>query len=668
VPAAVEAAPAPPTELEVIAALEDRRVLSDGRLAELARRAPDPQVRARAVLALGRLQEPSTLQPLAAALTDPEGQVRREAAFSCGLLGLSWVPLSPAVKKALAEALLAAEASEQSAEVKLALLDALGKVVTPETTQRLVERLALEGAVQGRAALALGVSAKNGALVPPKALATLARLLGSDHLGDTRYAAAYALVQTKAPATRAALLTCAVDEVGEVRAVCAKGLGEVGLEADAVLLQKALDDPDRRVGVEAARALSKLALKCRAPGCASLKALAELKVPAGRFGRGDLASAHLLLAFAQSPLPPSAGALVSELRGALKGVTDQRLLGDAANLDCRLAAALDRLSGTLKEVLTCGGGLVGEPRRLSLGLEAVAAFPGGDPVKRAAALLPYADHADPRVRIAALGALGELRSPASLEKVRAQLTSGDLVIAGAAAGAAAKLKDAAAIPAIRELARRGAAQVDLALSVAEALKDLNATDAAPELEVWLGSPNASVRAAAAAALTALRKTPVPAPRVEAPEGAPKPTPGIPADAKLRVLTEKGELEVELFTRDAPLTSANLYTLAQRGYFKDLTFHRVVPDFVVQGGDPRGDGEGGPGYAIRCEINAHPYVRGTMGMALSGKDTGGSQFFFTIAPQPHLDGRYTTFGQVTKGVEVIDALLEGDRIIDVVALP
>jgi cyclophilin family peptidyl-prolyl cis-trans isomerase len=358
---------------------------------------------------------------------------------------------------------------------------------------------------------------------------------------------------------------------------------------------------------------------------------------------------------------------VSALRSSLKSVTEPRLLNDAANLDCRLAAALDHLSGTLKEVLTCGNGLIGEPRRLSLGLDAISGVPGGDPVKRAAELLPYADHADPKVRLAALGALGELKSPASLEKVRAQLASEDLVIAGAAAGAAAKLKDASAIPAMRELARRGAAQVDVALSVAEALKELNATDAAPELEAWLGSPNASVRAAAAAALTVLRKTPVLAARVEAPAGGAKPA-VLPADAKLRVLTEKGELEVELFTQDAPLTAGNLYTLAQRGYFKNLTFHRVVPDFVVQGGDPRGDGEGGPGYTIRCEVNAHPYVRGTVGMALSGKDTGGSQFFFTIAPQPHLDGRYTTFGQVTKGAEVMDALLEGDRIVDVVAVP
>jgi cyclophilin family peptidyl-prolyl cis-trans isomerase len=90
----------------------------------------------------------------------------------------------------------------------------------------------------------------------------------------------------------------------------------------------------------------------------------------------------------------------------------------------------------------------------------------------------------------------------------------------------------------------------------------------------------------------------------------------------------------------------------------------VPDFVAQGGDPRGDGEGGPGYSIRCEMTRRPYLRGVMGMALSGKDTGGSQFFFTHTPQPHLDGRYTSFGEVTAGMEVVDALLEGDVILEV----
>lgn len=133
----------------------------------------------------------------------------------------------------------------------------------------------------------------------------------------------------------------------------------------------------------------------------------------------------------------------------------------------------------------------------------------------------------------------------------------------------------------------------------------------------------------------------------------------------RILTEKGVIEVDLFRRDAPMTVENLITLARRGYFDRLAFHRVVANFVIQGGDPRGDGEGGPGYQIRCEVNTRPYLRGTLGMALSGKDTGGSQFFITHSSQPHLDGGYTVFGQVRKGIEVVDQITRGDRISGIV---
>jgi cyclophilin family peptidyl-prolyl cis-trans isomerase/HEAT repeat protein len=126
-------------------------------------------------------------------------------------------------------------------------------------------------------------------------------------------------------------------------------------------------------------------------------------------------------------------------------------------------------------------------------------------------------------------------------------------------------------------------------------------------------------------------------------------------------TAKGQIKLELFPQDAPITVDSFITLARKGYFNNLTFHRVVPNFVIQGGDPRGDGEGGPGYQIRCEINTRPYTRGAVGMALSGKDTGGSQFFITHSPQPHLDGGYTVFGQVTSGMEVVDRIARGDLI-------
>lgn len=128
-------------------------------------------------------------------------------------------------------------------------------------------------------------------------------------------------------------------------------------------------------------------------------------------------------------------------------------------------------------------------------------------------------------------------------------------------------------------------------------------------------------------------------------------------------TTKGTILIDLHTDYAPINCANIATLTAKGYFNDMALHRVVPNFVVQGGDPRGDGSGGPGHAVPCEINPHRFVRGAVGMALAGKDTGGSQFFICHSAQPHLDGGYTVFGKVVKGMNIVDNLEEGDRIIE-----
>lgn len=128
-----------------------------------------------------------------------------------------------------------------------------------------------------------------------------------------------------------------------------------------------------------------------------------------------------------------------------------------------------------------------------------------------------------------------------------------------------------------------------------------------------------------------------------------------------VTTSKGSFTIELLPEAAPLTVDNFVQLAQRDYFRNVTIHRVVPNFVIQDGDPRGDGNGGPGYTIRCEINQVPYDRAAVGMALSGKDTGGSQWFVTHSPQPHLDGGYTVFGRVVMGMDVVDKIVRGDVI-------
>ena len=128
-----------------------------------------------------------------------------------------------------------------------------------------------------------------------------------------------------------------------------------------------------------------------------------------------------------------------------------------------------------------------------------------------------------------------------------------------------------------------------------------------------------------------------------------------------VVTSKGSFTIEFLPEAAPLTVDNFIQLARKGYFNGQTIPRVVPNFVVQAGDPRGDQNGGPGYQIRCEINEVPFDRAALGMALSGKDTGGSQWFVTHSPQPHLDGGYTVFGRVIRGMDVVDNIVRGDTI-------
>ncbi len=132
-----------------------------------------------------------------------------------------------------------------------------------------------------------------------------------------------------------------------------------------------------------------------------------------------------------------------------------------------------------------------------------------------------------------------------------------------------------------------------------------------------------------------------------------------------VVTSKGAFTIEFLTEEAPLTVDNFVQLARKGYFNGQTVPRVVPNFVIQTGDPRGDQNGGPGYQIRCEINEVSYERGAVGMALSGKDTGGSQWFVTHSPQPHLDGGYTVFGRVIRGMDVVDNIARGDTILRVI---
>ena len=136
--------------------------------------------------------------------------------------------------------------------------------------------------------------------------------------------------------------------------------------------------------------------------------------------------------------------------------------------------------------------------------------------------------------------------------------------------------------------------------------------------------------------------------------------------KAVIETGKGSIEIELFPEHAPKTVNNFVFLARDGFYDDVTFHRVIADFMIQGGDPTGSGRGGPGYRFEDEFAGNPlrHERGVISMANAGPGTNGSQFFITHGPQPHLDGRHTVFGKVSKGLDVVDAIQQGDSMIKV----
>jgi cyclophilin family peptidyl-prolyl cis-trans isomerase len=285
-------------------------------------------------------------------------------------------------------------------------------------------------------------------------------------------------------------------------------------------------------------------------------------------------------------------------------------------------------------------------------------------------------HPDGRVRAAAAGALATLAESASVAndaraRLRGLLGDSDFVVRASALGALAS----------------GATLGDLSAALAAQHVTARDADLDARLAFWtlVDSALARWREVPDSVALALDRVPRPTDALERARasaiprfaawkdvtGVARPAAWYEARAReamaarppvARVETDRGALELVLFPADAPLTVHNFVELAERRYFDGLRFHRVVPNFVVQAGDPRGDGNGGPGYAIRDELNPHRYARGTLGMALSGPNTGGSQFFVTHAAQPHLDGGYTVFGQLVEGAGVLDRIEQGDRIV------
>ncbi|MEZ4470205.1 MAG: peptidylprolyl isomerase [bacterium] len=646
------AAPAPIADVEALAAA---RVV-DLALFDPALKAADPALVRAAVDALGRLQDAAALPRLEAALGHPDFEVREAAAFAWGQIEAA--PPGPVASRVEAEV---------APPVRVRLIEALGKLAT---TDRPLLLKAAEGdadpAVRRAARIALGLVARREKGAAPDLAGPLVEWLKADGDHD---GAAFALRRADSlvdPGIFTATLACAQDAEADVRALCARALGrfsEAALEAcpaeqgaacvarlDAALLQAAADT-DWRVGVEAWRAAEQAGrLATLAP------TLAE--PPAWPDGpRLHVWTTALDALLAAPPLPAAEAAAKALFDRAPQGEAPGAALG-RAHLRCRAAALLDRAGGDRLSACDPAAppGLVAA---LTPPLLAHLAAPA-----RAAEIArryPLATTAILRIALLeAAASVGGEGSAAVDATLRAGLADADVAVFSQAATTAGELGATALAPLLRARLTplRVAGELEALIATIDALAALKDADARAPLRPLLTDANAAIATAAANALTALGEPAKAAPTPREPSPVPH-----PGRRKATVETTKGRFTIELFGDDAPLTVQNFITLAERGFYDGLLFHRVVGDFVVQGGDPRGDGWGGPGYAIPCEIGRHPYTRGAVGMALAGKDTGGSQWFVTHSPQPHLDGRYTVFGQASD-LDVVDALAVGDRILKI----
>ena len=275
--------------------------------------------------------------------------------------------------------------------------------------------------------------------------------------------------------------------------------------------------------------------------------------------------------------------------------------------------------------------------------------------------------ADQRVIPFVLASLVKLKSPTATTVLIERLRADDPVVRAAAAAGLGDLKPQNGAAALAEAYRFGLRDTSYNARAAAlaAIAKYGAAVSTPVLRSAFADKDWAVRvraamllkqvdpAAAADADTQIRPAPTTiaadvyaAPRLVSPT----------VSTQVYLETDRGLIQIEMAILDAPLTVENFLTLARKGFFNGLSVHRVVPDFVVQDGDPRGDGEGGPGYTIRDEFNERPYLRGTIGMALDPwPDTGGSQYFIAHSPQPHLDAKYTVFGRVIAGMDVVDQI-------------
>jgi HEAT repeat protein/cyclophilin family peptidyl-prolyl cis-trans isomerase len=629
------AAPAPPQQPDLVFLLGD----------------DEPRIRRRAALAIGRTRLPAGVPPLVSLLSsDADGEVRQMAAFALGLVNDA--SAAPALVAALSDAdpMVQGRAAEALGLLAhKAAADAIAAMMAVHTKAGALNGIPPDDLEHPKAPAAEALRLGMYALVRLSAFDALAAVLtdGAGQPISRWWPIAYAFRRIEDPRAGPVLLVLLQGQGGITRAFAARGLGVIKDQRGIPALLTALSSETEvtSVRIEAARALA--ALEAAAAADPLIKVLTTPNVDA---------NFRLEAVTALGDLHPAAATdlfvdLLTERWPSIR------------------AAAFRGLARTDPDTfLSVISGL--DPDQHWSVRAALATALGGLDVERALPRLSVMlQDADQRVIPAVLSALVAVGAPDAEAIAIERLGADDPVVRLAAASGLARLKSSkgvAALTAAYERAEQDPTYVARA-GILAALVELDRAAARPLLERALADRDWSVRVRAvtllhtidpSADVDAIR----PAPAAALAELNDVTTMINPAVSPMAYIdTEKGMIQIELAVLDAPRTVANFISLARRNCLGATPVHRVVPNFVVQDGDPRGDGEGGPGYTIRDEINQRPYLRGTVGVALDWEDTGGSQFFITHSPQPHLDARYTVFGRVVAGMDVVDRLTQWDQI-------
>jgi cyclophilin family peptidyl-prolyl cis-trans isomerase/HEAT repeat protein len=678
---------APDKDLRTILELQDTRSLGNGTLISYLQ-SKDKGLRYQACIALANLQDTSTIEPLVPLLQDDDMRVRAAAGFALGQIGTlaSQKPLEDALTK------------NQDSEVLGRIFEALGKC----------------GNAEGLASvIAFVPSAKNMVLKRDQAL-SIARFairhitsergvwlcfdLLKDNHSETRWAALYALWRS-APfglidleiSKHAYLLSRLMnDEDADVRINLAELLGRTRSE-DAPLLLKSFSaveakNPDWRVQVQLIRSIAALV--------PSQQELYPLLLDFLTSSNDHVRITSLI----------SLGSLRPDLVGSLAGkerlITTLKRLATTSSPDAILVqgeaiVALGRLFPVeLEGLLPTLETTLKDNLLRSKVIEALSYYPTEPNLRY---VLHSLQDDSVRVKMAGWDFLRRMIQPRTLQvnSVDSSLVDSLPVILTDRMHSALKNRDLAvttlvailfADSTVEKLCREAGRAEEIEkefrsvyphLSSSEdaeaqqmvqqtfvALKD---TSAIPLLKASLADVNRTVALGASKALKLLRGIdyPVLAPAeflISRSESDWKLLDSIRPGQRVTFRTTKGSFSLRLLKQYAPFTVLAFVKLVKEKFYDGLTFHRVVPDFVIQGGDPRGDGWGGPGFTLRSEWSLVNFERGTVGMASSGKDTEGCQFFITHIPTPHLDGKYTIFARVSSGMQVVDRIQVGDRII------